>query len=162
MKSPQALASLVVAASGQSWIWTVENSSSQSASVISHFTVTASLTKTVSPWSGFLTLMSSAVHAMAGAGEPAAQVAVIARVPTSRLPTPNSWTRSPRRGRRPDPPGGTRQKRSSCRRTVPGEHPVVVGTAPHVHPELPRLVIGRVPEVVVPAAAGAVAHAASL
>ena len=78
MKSPQALASLVVAASGQSWIWTVENSSSQSASVISHFTVTASLTKTVSPWSGFLTLMSSAVHAMAEADEPAAQVAVIA------------------------------------------------------------------------------------
>ena len=77
MKSPQALASLVVAASGQSWIWTVENSSSQSASVISHFTVTASLTKTVSPWSGFLTLMSSAVHAMAEADEPAAQVAVI-------------------------------------------------------------------------------------
>ena len=30
---------LVVAASGQSWIWTVENSSSQSAFVISHFTV---------------------------------------------------------------------------------------------------------------------------
>ena len=42
MKSPQALASLVVAASGQSWIWTVENSSSQSSFVISHFTVGAS------------------------------------------------------------------------------------------------------------------------
>ena len=63
MKSPQALVSLVVAASGQSWIWTVENSSSQSASVISHFTVGASLTKMVSPWSGFFTFKSSAVHA---------------------------------------------------------------------------------------------------
>ena len=34
--------SLVVASSGQSWIWTVENSSSQSSFVISHFTVGAS------------------------------------------------------------------------------------------------------------------------
>ena len=43
---------------------------------------------------------------------------------------------------------------------VPGE--VVINAVAHVHPELPRVVIGRVPEVVVPAAAGAVAHAASL
>ena len=42
-------------------------------------------------------------------------------------------------------------------------HIVVSGAAvAHVHPEMPRLVIGRVPDVVVPAAAGVVAHAAIL